>query len=154
MPTVATPPGVSLPDYARALKARYENPAIRHRTWQIAMDGSQKLPQRLLGTLSENQAAGRVSPGLCLAIAAWMRYVGGIDESGAPIDVKDPLAAKLRGISDTTADPAGKVTALLALEEIFPPALAAKLRAPVTAAATLLWNSGAQAAVAHNQNAV
>jgi fructuronate reductase len=30
---------------------RYANPGIRHRTWQIAMDGSQKLPQRILGTL-------------------------------------------------------------------------------------------------------
>ncbi|MGO4909433.1 mannitol dehydrogenase family protein [Pseudorhodobacter sp. W20_MBD10_FR17] len=148
MPTVATPPGVSLPDYARALKARYENPAIRHRTWQIAMDGSQKLPQRLLGTLAQNLAAGRDSPGLCLAVAAWMRYVGGVDEAGAAIDVRDPLAAKLRSISDAAKTPADKVEALLAMDEVFPPALAAQLRAPVTAAASLLWEKGAQAAVA------
>ena len=41
------------------------------------MDGSQKLPQRILGTLADNRAAGRPSPGLTLAVAAWMRYVGG-----------------------------------------------------------------------------
>ncbi len=31
--------------------ARYSNPALRHRTWQIAMDGSQKLPQRMLDSV-------------------------------------------------------------------------------------------------------
>ncbi len=39
--------GVDLQDYANRLIARYSNPALRHRTWQIAMDGSQKLPQRI-----------------------------------------------------------------------------------------------------------
>jgi fructuronate reductase len=147
MPAVATPPGVNLPDYARALKARYANPAIRHRTWQIAMDGSQKLPQRLLGTLAQNLQAGRASPGLCLAVAAWMRYVGGVDEAGRTIDVKDPLAEKLRTISVAATTPTEKVAALLAVDEVFPPALADRLRPPVTAAASLLWAVGAQAAV-------
>ncbi|MMR62689.1 D-mannonate oxidoreductase, partial [Salmonella enterica subsp. enterica] len=40
--------GVDLQRYADQLIARYRNPALRHRTWQIAMDGSQKLPQRML----------------------------------------------------------------------------------------------------------
>ncbi len=51
MPTLTAPEGTDLNAYADALLDRYANPAIRHRTWQIAMDGSQKLPQRLLGTL-------------------------------------------------------------------------------------------------------
>ena len=59
IPTLAPPPGEDLGRYADALFARYSNPAIRHRTWQIAMDGSQKLPQRILGTLADNRAAGR-----------------------------------------------------------------------------------------------
>ena len=99
IPAVAPPVGVSLDGYADVLFARYANPAIQHRTWQIAMDGSQKLPQRLLGTLRDNIAAGRVSPCLCLAVAAWMRYVSGTDENGARIDVRDPLAEKLRSIT-------------------------------------------------------
>ncbi|WP_415233952.1 mannitol dehydrogenase family protein [Pseudorhodobacter sp.] len=147
MPAVATPPGTSLPDYARALKQRYANSAIRHRTWQIAMDGSQKLPQRLLGTLEANLQAGRPSPCLCLALAAWMRYVGGVDEAGQPIDVKDPLASRLRALSDAAGTPADKVTALLTVTEVFPPALAAQLHALVTAAAEQLWAIGAQASV-------
>ena len=52
------------PPMPRRCFARYANPAIRHRTWQIAMDGSQKLPQRILGTLADNRAAGRPAPGL------------------------------------------------------------------------------------------
>ncbi|MGU0043331.1 mannitol dehydrogenase family protein [Escherichia coli] len=43
--------GVDLQDYANRLIARYSNPALRHRTWQIAMDGSQKLPQRMLDSV-------------------------------------------------------------------------------------------------------
>ncbi len=153
MPTLDAPPGVNLSDYARALKARYSNPAIRHRTWQIAMDGSQKLPQRLLGTMADNMRAGRPCPGLCLAVAAWMRYVGGTDEKGGAIDVKDPLAAKLRQISDSAASPTAKVAAFLMMAEVFPPSLAAQLQEPVTAAANLLWTLGAQAAVAQTQPA-
>ncbi|XNM69704.1 hypothetical protein ACLK1Y_24320 [Escherichia coli] len=33
------------------LISRYTNPSLSHRTWQIAMDGSQKLPQRLLDSV-------------------------------------------------------------------------------------------------------
>lgn len=147
--TVTAPPGVSLQDYATALKARYANPAIRHRTWQIAMDGSQKLPQRILGTLFENIAAGRLSPGLCLAVAAWISYVGGVDEAGNPIEVKDPLATHLRKLSDVAQTPAEKVASLLAVTQVFPPTLAQHLQGPVTLAAQTLWAIGAQKAVAN-----
>ncbi len=43
--------GVDLQNYADRLIERYSNPALRHRTWQIAMDGSQKLPQRMLDSV-------------------------------------------------------------------------------------------------------
>ncbi|SFK93699.1 fructuronate reductase [Loktanella salsilacus] len=145
MPAVAAPPGVDLTDYADALFDRYANPAIRHRTWQIAMDGSQKLPQRLLGTLRANLDAGRDSPALCLAVAGWMRYVAGKDEAGQPIDVRDPLADLMR---DTATDSAtGTVAALLSLDQIFPADLAAQLAAPVSLAAATLWAKGASSAV-------
>src|SRR3954463_3295082 len=48
-PTLPVPPGADLAGYKRSLLERFANPALKHRTWQIAMDGSQKLPQRLLG---------------------------------------------------------------------------------------------------------
>ena len=142
MPSVTPPPRVSLPDYATALFDRYANPNIRHRTWQIAMDGSQKLPQRLLGTLDDNLTAGRAAPMLCLAVAAWMRYVGGTDEKGAPIDVKDPLAERLRHLSDAAQTPEDLVASLLSVREVFSAALADKLRGPVTEAAKKIWGAG------------
>ncbi len=130
IPSLAPPPGEDLFAYAEALFARYANPAIRHRTWQIAMDGSQKLPQRILGTIADDRAAGRPCPGLTLAVAAWMRYVGGVDERGNAIDVRDPLAPRLKALSDAAPDPAARVDALLAVTEVFPRPLAADARLP------------------------
>ncbi|MCR9157675.1 MAG: mannitol dehydrogenase family protein [Rhodobacteraceae bacterium] len=147
IPTVRAPEGVSLTEYADALFERYANPGIRHRTWQIAMDGSQKLPQRILGSLAANLAEGRDSPALCLAVAAWMRYVGGMDEQGQAIDVRDPLAARLRDASDSADTPEGKVRALLGVRDVFPADLAAQLKRPVTAASVQLWAKGARAAI-------
>lgn len=121
IPALTPPPGEDLAAYADALHDRYANPAIRHRTWQIAMDGSQKLPQRILGTIADTRAAGRAAPGLALAVAAWMRYASGRDGHGSPIDVKDPLAAKLA--AQWTDDPALTVRNFLALSEVFPPIL-------------------------------
>jgi fructuronate reductase len=95
-PSVPPPPDVRLEDYTAALLARFRNRALRHRTWQIAMDGSQKLPQRLLGPLRAALAEGRPVPALILAIAGWMRYVAGVDDRGAPIDVRDPMLDRLR----------------------------------------------------------
>jgi len=74
-PAVIAPKGVQLADYRKALFDRYTNPAIQHRTWQIAMDGSQKLPQRILGTLSDNIEAGRVSRGLYIACARYFQPI-------------------------------------------------------------------------------
>lgn len=145
IPALVPPAGEDLPAYAAALEARYANPAIRHRTWQIAMDGSQKLPQRILGTLAADLAAGRPSPGLMLAIAAWMVYVGGVDEQGGPIDVRDPLAERLRALS--SGAPEARVAALLAVREVFPQALATAIAPGVTAAFRTLAEKGARRAV-------
>ncbi len=147
IPALTPPPGESLTAYSESLFARYANPAIRHRTWQIAMDGSQKLPQRILSTLTENYSAGRPSPGLLLAVAAWMRYVGGTDETGSPIEVKDPLAERLRRLSDAAATPQAKVAALLSVSEIFEPKLAQQIQNDVAQAYQRLVTSGARTAV-------
>ncbi len=115
LPTVPQPEGEDLPAYCAALMSRYYNPAIQHRTWQIAMDGSQKLPQRILGTLRDIVAVGGTPKGLCLVIAGWMRYVAGTNEAGQAIDVRDPMADQLK-VAARSANP---VTALLSIEAIF-----------------------------------
>ena len=141
IPTLTAPPDTSLPDYADALMTRFANPAIRHSTWQIAMDGSQKLPQRILGTLADRRDAGHDAPGLMLVVAGWMRYVSGMDEGGQAIDVRDPMADRLRALARAD-DP---VAALLSVEDIFDPALAARIAAPLRAIHADLLQHGARA---------
>ena len=123
IPGLTPPQNVDLQAYADQLFARYENPSIRHLTWQIAMDGSQKLPQRILTQLEEGLTAGRPMKGLILAVAAWMRYVGGVDETGAPIDVRDPMSDRLKALSEAADSDVGKVQSLLSVEEVFPQSL-------------------------------
>lgn len=150
VPSFAPPPGVDLSAYTAELLERYRNPGIRHRTWQIAMDGSQKLPQRILGTVADNLRDGRPIAGLALAVAGWMRYVGGVDEKGGAIDVRDPLAGRLKELSDSGATPEDKVARLLGVEQIFPAELAndARFRDAVTDAYRRLVADGARATVA------
>ena len=89
-PTIDTAPGQDLSAYADALLDRFANPALHHRLIQIAMDGSQKIPQRWLETLAWHQARGMRCPSLEAAIAAWIAFL----RSDHPVD--DPLADKLR----------------------------------------------------------
>lgn len=120
IPVTPTPPGTNLAGYAASLLTRYDNPAIRHRTWQIAMDGSQKLPQRILAMIRLRLAQGLPFDRLALVVAAWMVYVGGIDENGQPIDVRDPLAASFRAnLAQAGDDPASRVDALIGIEAVF-----------------------------------
>jgi len=118
-PTLPALAGFDLPAYRRALIERFKNPALRHRTWQIAMDGSQKLPQRLLATIRDRIGAGASYDRLALGVAAWMRYARGIDEAGKAIDVRDPLAARIAALVQGLDDPEKIVAAFLGLTEVF-----------------------------------
>ena len=149
IPVVPAPPGVKLIDYTADLRARFANPAIRHRTWQIAMDGSQKLPQRLLATIRERLARGLPIDRLATAVAAWIQYVGGFDENNDPIDVRDPMVAQLRQVLDQAdSAPARRVEAIIAIEAIFGADLGRSqpFRAAVTRAYTRMLSHGARAA--------
>jgi fructuronate reductase len=127
IPTLPPVPGMDLPAYTAELKDRFRNPAIRHRLLQIAMDGSQKLPQRLLRPAAERLAQGAVPAHIALGVAAWMRFLLGDDEAGGSHAIDDPMGARLA----TTAQSAGRdaealSSALFALPEVFEPALAAQ----------------------------
>ena len=110
--------GVDLQAYADSLIARFTNPALQHRTWQIAMDGSQKLPQRMLEGIRVHLERNTPWPLLALGVAGWMRYVSGKDEAGREIDVRDPLAEKIKALV-VGSDEEQRVGALLSLTEIF-----------------------------------
>ncbi len=149
--TLAVPPSTDIAAYKAALIERFENPALKHRTWQICMDGSQKLPQRLLGTIRDCLKQGLPFGCLALGVAAWMRYVTGVDENGAAIDVRDPLAAKLRAIADDAGpSPERLAPALIGVEAIFGKDLATDPRfsTAVTERLRRLYADGAKRAVA------
>jgi fructuronate reductase len=149
-PTLPAAAGPLAP-YIRELQARFRNPALRHRTWQIAMDGSQKLPQRLLGTARARLAKGEPIERIALGVAAWMRYVTGVDEHGRAIDVRDPLAGRLKAIADREGLDAQRLApALASVAEVFGADLSADPRflKPVTAALAALIEKGARRALA------
>ena len=120
IPTLETPEGENLNDYSSKLLERYQNPAIEHRTWQIAMDGSQKLPQRILETVNDLLKQQKNFQGLALAIAAWIKYVTGIDLDGATIDVRDPLANDFVKIAKKSKTREQYVDSILNLSKVFP----------------------------------
>lgn len=117
-PTLRTK-GVDLAAYADSLISRYRNTALKHRTWQIAMDGTQKLPQRMLDSVRYHLTHNSNFDCLALGIAAWMRYVGGIDEQGQAIEVSDPLLNQIQTLVGESPQGELRVKALLSLEVVF-----------------------------------
>lgn len=112
------PKGVNPADYIDQLKQRFRNPALKHRTAQIACDGSQKLPQRLLAPLRDRLAKGLPSPAIATAIAAWMHFV--VKTAHTPDGVlNDPLATDILARARLSNDAADIVGHLLALDRIF-----------------------------------
>jgi fructuronate reductase len=148
-PTLAMPEGTDLASYGASLLQRFSNPALHHRTWQIAMDGSQKLPQRLLATMQDRLRLGLPIETHALAVAGWMRYVTGSDEQGRAIDVRDPLASKLKAIAESAGPVADRLApALLEVDSIFGTLGAdPRMSRAVTAALTKLYALGARKAV-------
>jgi fructuronate reductase len=147
--TLTMPAGTDLAAYRASLLQRFANPALRHRTWQIAMDGSQKLPQRLLGTIQDRLRQNLPIETHALAVAGWMRYVSAVDEQGHAIDVRDPLSAELADIARRTGPVAAQLApALLGVGPIFGPLGAdPRLRSAVTVAVDRLYTQGAKRAV-------
>jgi fructuronate reductase len=145
-PTLRAPSGFDMAEYKGTLLDRFANPALRHRTAQIAMDGSQKLPYRLLSTVRARLSDGQEPRHASLAVAAWMRYVSaGADDLGRALPLEDPLADRVRAVLVGTSTPASVASALLGLTEIFPPDVAENdtFRALVTDALRDLGQRGA-----------
>lgn len=107
--------------YRGELKSRFANGALQHLTHQIAMDGSQKLPQRWLNTIRAYRKLGRGVPGaLTLALAGWMHWQSGHNDAGKTHEVDDPLARETaEALTRAGKDGAGAVRNLLAIRAIF-----------------------------------
>ena len=135
------PSPLDLQGYAGEILQRFRNPAIGHKLSQIAWDGSQKLPYRLLDTIADALANGRPVERLAVPVAAWMLFVQRQARAGA--EIVDPLGAELSriGLED------GAEEELLALSQIFPATLAAdgRFRAALFSAARTMREEGPRA---------
>jgi fructuronate reductase len=118
IPTLTAPRVLDLEAYAQAILARFRNPEIRHLLAQIAWDGSQKLPFRVLGTVADALEAGRSVDRLALPLAAWMHFVR--RRAGDGVKIVDPLADRLvETAAACTGGAAGDVAEFLKLEPVF-----------------------------------
>ncbi|CAN5420263.1 mannitol dehydrogenase family protein [soil metagenome] len=147
--TLNPPTGLDIAVYRAELMARFSNSALMHRTRQIAMDGSQKLPQRLLAGAAERLATGQPIDAMALGVASWMKWQSGVTESGETFTVDDPLAAKTAELLAGADNDQARVAALLTLSAVFPPALAADptfVKAVTGAYLSLSTNGAVQAA--------
>lgn len=118
-PTLNVPPQVNLQQYAEKLIERFSNPSLKHRTWQIAMDGTQKLPQRMLDSIRWHIKHNSDFSLLALGVAGWMRYVGGIDDHKQIIDLRDPMMDELKKLVTASDDGIERVNSLLTLDAVF-----------------------------------
>ncbi|MGF1684130.1 fructuronate reductase [Photobacterium minamisatsumaniensis] len=149
-PTLTMPEGTDLEGYAKLLIERFTNPSLKHQTWQIAMDGSQKIPQRMGGSLRHHLANGTDYKWLAMGIAGWMTYISAVDEKTNPIDVRDPMAEQFKAIYAEHGINTSVVTAILSIEAIFGTDLIQNeaFVTEVTKAYQLIITKGARAAVA------
>lgn len=133
-----------LGDYTAATLRRFRNRELRHELAQIAWDGSQKLPYRILETIAENLEAGRPITRLAATLAAWLLFLRRAALQHRTL--VDPLAPSLLELgSGCSGEPGADVARLLALREVFPAALASdpRLARAIEAAYRRLCSEGA-----------
>lgn len=122
--TLRMPASVDLRAHRSALLKRFATPALRHRTAQVAMDGSQKMPQRLFATALDRLAGGLDVPCVALATAAWLRFLQGRSDDGSPLSLDDPKKDALLKAARAAGDPRSLCDTIFAMDDIVPSKLA------------------------------
>lgn len=120
--TLTPLPGVDFAAYARDLEERFRNPHLAHETYQIAMDGTEKMPQRIFAPAAEALRTDQPIEAFAYATAAWIRYTLGRTDQGTTYDLRDPRATELTAAAQS-GDASEIVDGILALPGICPPAL-------------------------------
>lgn len=113
--------GIGLTGYADELARRFRNPGIAHETFQIAMDGSEKMPQRIFSAVADARAADADLRPFAFATAAWARHCSMSTHDCAAYDLRDPQAALLRALAENR--PAADIVAGFRTASFVPPAL-------------------------------
>ncbi|MAM58153.1 MAG: mannitol dehydrogenase [Salinicola sp.] len=151
IPTLSLPAATDVAAYTDGLLARFGNDSLRHRLQQIAMDGSQKLPQRWLAGGVERSIDTADINVTALGVAGWIRYTAGTDLSGQPHPVDDPMAETFAALHRRHGDDhAALIDAFLALDAVFPAALRDDRRfaRQILEALTRLESGGVESAIA------
>ena len=84
---------IDLTKYSQEIRERMSNPTLHHKASQIAMDGSQKMPQRMIGVLNDLAKNGTPAPKMVEAFATWIKYLA-VSNS-----INDPLSEKLKPLA-------------------------------------------------------
>ena len=109
-PSIADTGGIDLISYGATIRKRISNPTLRHRAHQIAMDGSQKMQQRIFDGANELASQGKSAALHQAAIAIWIHFLA------TNTEIDDPLAHKLTPLAQIS-DPLEAVTQTLTLPE-------------------------------------
>lgn len=110
-----TPPkGADLAEYQQATLYRFANPGLGHTVRQIAKDGSEKVPVRLLAALRDLRRRGEDFDLVARAVAAWMVVL-----RDRPELVDDPCGDRLRAVAAKAVGVGGLVRSLLRMEDVF-----------------------------------
>ena len=115
-PALPAVPGIDVTAYKATLLERFSNPAISDQVQRLAMDGSQKIRNAIVPPLEHQIGAGGSIKWIAFALAAWYRYLRGVDEGSAAIEIVDPRREALT--ARATAGPDDPAP-LLSMPEIF-----------------------------------
>lgn len=142
--------GIDLATYANQLLDRFSNPAIAHATFQIAMDGTEKLPQRIFAPACDALARGADLRPFAFATAAWMRHASRATHDCAPYELRDPRADDIAAALSRASSPREIVAALCSLPGFMPEELASypAWRAALSDILGMMLTSGMEAAIA------
>lgn len=88
--------GIDLANYKRTLLERFANPKVGDKLERLCARGSVKMPTFGLPSIREAIEAGRPHALLDLAVAAWLRYLRGVDDNGEEYEIVDPRKERLQ----------------------------------------------------------
>lgn len=124
-PSLQVPEGFDLTTYKEIIRERFANSEVPYKTTQVANDGSQKLPQRLLAVAQHHVTQGQQPKAVPLIVAAWFHFLEGQNAQGDRHEVNDPLAGKLCSLAlSLRNNEKQQVKELVEASQIFPETLA------------------------------
>jgi mannitol 2-dehydrogenase len=146
-PLLSPVPGIDLAGYKVTLLERFANPAIKDQLARIGTEGSARIPKFVLPTILEQSERNGPIRWASFTVAAWFRYLTGIDDQGREMPINDPMSDKL---CETSRRGGADPTEMLSMRELFGDVLPASQRFvnEVSRALRSFYSKGAKATLA------